>query len=311
MGVDVRLILYAPSEAVANDAAAKAFARIAVLNSVFSDYDPESEAMRLVRNGPVGQPLPISQDLWSVLRTSDMLANQSCGAFDVTIGHVSKLWRRSRRQKQRPDAALLAAALEKTGWQNLKLDPEQPRVTLQRSDLQLDFGGIAKGYAAAEALNVLKKQGVSRAMVLVAGDIAAGDPPPEEIGWRVGIAPLDEPQGTPSCWLKLVNASVSTSGDIFQSVEIDGVRYSHIVDPRTGVGLTQHSSVTVVTDLGPLADGLSTAVSVLGPIEGLMLLNTLKADGHFVIDNAGTVITTETRDWSKRVWPVGNKPSTP
>src|SRR5260370_24414493 len=133
----------------------------------------------------------------------------------------------------------------------------------------LDLGAIAKGYAVEAALEVLRRYGVTRALVAASGDIAAGDPPPGARGWKVGIAPLDNPNAEPARFVLLSHAAVSTAGDTEQYVEIDGKRYSHIVDPHTGMGLTRRSSATVVARDGTTADGLDTAVRRLGPEKGL------------------------------------------
>lgn len=303
MGVDVNLTLYGGSESAANDAAARAFARVAQLNGIFSDYEPDSEAMRLCRQTPPGQAVPVSEDLLTVLLASRTLSERSGGAFDVTVGPVIKLWRRARRQQQLPDAAPLQQALQTVGYRNLTIDAAQRTVALARTDLQLDFGGIVKGYAAQQALNTLRDAGFPQSLVSVAGDIAAGDVPPDAPGWKIGVAPLDRADGPPSRWVNLVRAAISTSGDAFQFVEIDGVRYSHIVDTKTGLGLTRRSSVTVIAPDGLLADGLATAATVLGPDAGLKLIaDTPHAAGLIVFAENEGVRVSETPSWSRWVW---------
>lgn len=291
MGVDVNLTLYGGTEAAANDAARQAFDRIAELNKTFSDYDAESEAMRLVRTAPIGKAVQVSTDLWTVLKYADDLNARTKGRFDVTIGPVSKLWRRARRRYELPEPKELTEALSRVGRHGYALNPETHSVTLQRNDLQFDFGGLAKGYAAEAAYRKLQAAGFPVALVAVAGDMFAGEPPPGQTGWRIGIAPLDG-DATPSRWLSLTQSAVSTSGDAFQFVEINGQRYSHIVDPRTGVGLTHRCSVTVVANRGISADALATTACVLGPEAGMAFVaKTDKAeaiclfleDGHLEI----------------------------
>jgi thiamine biosynthesis lipoprotein len=133
-------------------------------------------------------------------------------------------------------------------------------------------GAIAKGYAADEALAVLIERGLPRALVAASGDMAVGDPPPGEEGWRIEVARLDVPDAPAPPILLLKNCGVATSGDVYQHLEINGVRYSHIIDPRTGLGLTDHSLVTIVAPDCISADSLATAVSVLGPGEGQRLI---------------------------------------
>ena len=158
---------------------------------------------------------------------------------------------------------------------------------------------MAVGFAVDEALAVLKQHGLSRALVNGSGDMALGDPPPGETGWRIGVAPL-EPNQPPSRFLRLAHCGVSTSGDAWQYIEIAGRRYSHIVDPRTGVGLTTRSSVTVIAPNGMAADGLATAVSVLGAEKGLSLIErTCGAACLMVLVEAEKPQLHESSGWKK------------
>ncbi len=299
MGVPFRITLYTADEAVGKAAADAAFARVEVLNSILSDYDPDSELSRLARTAGQGNAVPVSRILWRVLERSQALAERTDGAFDITVGPLVNLWRRARRKGELPSGALLAEMRERVGWRHLRLDPAAGTAELLRPDMRLDVGGIAKGFAADEALAVLRERGVSRALVAASGDIVAGDPPPGERGWRVAVATLDAPGAVPVPALALANAAVSTSGDAFQYVEIDGVRYSHIVDPRTGVGLTDHSLVTVVAPDGLTADGLDTAADVLGPERGMKLIeDTPGVAGRFVRQPDAAVEVIESSRWT-------------
>lgn len=271
MGSTFEIIVYAPDEQTARRGLDAAFARIGQLNQVFSDYESESEACRLSHAAPMPEGVPVSAEMFTVLDYSVQLSRQTDGAFDVTVGPVSRLWRRARRQKQLPAPARLREAMAGVGYQHLQLDAAGRKARLAAPGMRLDFGAVAVGFAVDEALAVLKQHGLSRVLVNGSGDMAIGDPPPGETGWRVGVAPL-EPDQPPSRLLRLAHCGISTSGDAWQYVEIDGRRYSHIVDPRTGVGLTQRSSVTVIAPNGMAADGLATAVSVLGAEKGLALI---------------------------------------
>lgn len=275
MGIPFEITVYAADEAAANKAVRAAYARVKQLNGMLSDYDPDSELNRLCQSSGPGKPVKVSPELLFVLQKSLELSKASDGAFDVTIGPVVDLWRRARRKKELPNPAAPKAALERVGYEHILIDEKAGTVELRKENMRLDLGGIAKGYAADEALRVLREHGVARALCAAAGDIVAGDPPPGEKGWRVGIAPLEKPDGPPSRFLSLANRAVSTSGDAFQSVEIDGTRYSHIVDPQTGLGLTTRSSVTVVAPKGITSDSVASAVSVLGRNAGLKLVESM------------------------------------
>lgn len=273
MAVPFRITLYAPDNETARLAAEAAFQRVEVLNSILSDYDPESELSLLGQSSGQGKVMKTSAPLWRVLKRSQQIAEQSDGAFDVTIAPLVNLWRRMRRRAELPAPEMLAEMRARVGWRNLRLVPETQSVQLLKPDMRLDVGGIAKGFAADEALAVLKARGISRALVAASGDIVAGDPPPGEQGWKVAIEGLalgETP--APQEVLLLAHRAVSTSGDTYQFVEIGGVRYSHIIDPRTGIGLTGRSLVTVVAPDGLTADGLDTTIDILGNERGLALL---------------------------------------
>jgi thiamine biosynthesis lipoprotein len=282
MGVPFTLLLYAPNEASANLAADKAFERIEDLNGILSDYDPQSELSRLSVTAGSGRSVQVSDDLWYVLEASQELNASSNGAFDITVGPLVDLWRRARRSKRMPAPEKLRAALKLVGSQHLRLDKAKQTAELLTPGMRLDLGGIAMGYAVDEAIKTLKAEGVNQALIDASGDVGVADAPPGEKGWRVGIATL-EPEGPPTRYLLLANAAVTTSGDAFQHVVIDGVRYSHIVHPKTGLGLTDHSTVTVVASNCMAADGLATAVSVLGQEAGMKLIDKLDgAAAHIV-----------------------------
>ncbi len=272
MGVPFRLVLYAGDEADARRVAGLAFARLSELNSILSDYDDHSELSRLSRSSATGAWVALSDDLWRVLARGQELARRSDGAFDMTVGPLVQLWRRARRQRQLPPPDRLAEARRLVGWRLIELDPPRHRARLTVAGMRLDLGGIAKGYAVQETLRLIQTRGLARALVSGGGDLATGEPPPGRDGWRVELAPPDMPDAPPARFVRLRRQALATSGDAFQYVEIDGVRYSHIVDPRTGLGLTDRSLVTVIADDGMSADALATAASVLGPTAGLRLL---------------------------------------
>ncbi|HVX16089.1 MAG TPA: FAD:protein FMN transferase [Pirellulales bacterium] len=291
MGAPVKLVLYAAVAPSANLAADAAYERIAELDRVLSDYKPDSELSRLSDKAGSGQAVAVGPDLWAVLARAQKLAEQTDGAFDVTVGPYTRLWRRARRNKEFPPAERLAEARLAVGYKKLKLDPAGHTAQLLAPSMRLDLGGIATGYAVDEAMKVLKAHGIERALIDASGDILVSEPPPGEAGWKIGIAPLD-PAGPPSRYLSLRNTSVTTSGDAFQHVVLDGKRYSHIVDPATGLGLTDQSSVTVVAADCITADSVATAASVLGPTEGLKLVeSTSAAAAFFVRQSEGRVET--------------------
>lgn len=284
MGTRFRIIVYAPDQNTARKATKDAFARIAFLNATMSDYDKTSELMRLCAQAG-GPPVPVSAELFFVLSKAQKVSRQSGGAFDVTVGPVVKLWRRARKRRKLPEPRKLAEARALVGWRNVRLDKEKGTVQLLKSGMQLDLGGIAKGYAADEALAVLKKHGIDRALAAAGGDIAVSGPPPGADGWRIAIATL--PGEKDPGRLVLHHAAVSTSGDAEQFVVIGGKRYSHIVDPRTGIGLLGRMSATVVARKGIDADSLTKVVAVLGAEKGTKIVEAHKGASARMVRKKG------------------------
>lgn len=277
MGVPFRIVLYATNQSDAKLAADAAFARVRELNDKLSDYDLDSELSKLSRGSGQDRAAQVSDDLWRVLETAQAWSRKSDGAFDITIGPVVNLWRHARRLQEFPRADRLAEARARVGYTNLVLDPKNQTALLRVPEMRLDLGGIAKGFAADEALKTLRAHGVHRALVAAAGDVALGDAPPSQPGWKIELT-ASENNGRHASgprFVTLANAGVATSGDTFQRLELDGVRYSHIVDPRTGIGLTNGILVSVIAGDCMTADVLATAISVMGK-EGLRLVEQTK-----------------------------------
>ena len=290
MGLPFRVLLYAPDEATAKAAADAAFERVAVLNSILSDYDPDSELSRLSQTSGQGRAVVVSSTLWPLLVRGQALAERTGGAFDITVGPLVNLWRRARRKQEMPSAELIAGMKARVGFKNLRLDPAQRTAELLVPEMRLDLGSIGKAYAVDEALAVLRQRGLPRALVGGSGDMAAGEAPPDQPGWRVEVAPLDAPAAPPPQVVYLKNCGIATSGDVFQRVEIGGKRYSHIVDPRTGFGVTDHSLVTVIAADVATANGLSTSISVLGPERGLPLVEETPGTAARIVRQPGDKI---------------------
>ena len=276
MGVQARLVVYAPDEETAANACREAYRRIAQIDRIASDYILDSELNRLCAKAG-GEPVVVSEELYYLLKTSCEMAQRSNGAFDPTVGPLVRLWRAARKADppRLPTAEQIAAAKELVGWQKIKLDPANHTIQLTVPGMKLDLGGIAKGYAAHQAVLTLTKQGFPMCFCEFGGDVYVGDAPPGHSGWMLEVT--NELPGHKSRKILVHDTGVSTSGDTEQFVIIDGKRYSHIVDPRTGLGLTESKMVTVIDPEGIISDGLSTALSVLSPEEGRALAKFYKA----------------------------------
>ena len=267
MATPCRIKLYAADEEEALKAKTAAYAEIAAIDEAMNDYTPISEISRLSRSSGEG-PVRVSDRLYDVLEASLRYSRLTDGAFDITVGPVVQLWRRARGTKRLPEREELNVELGRVGWRKLTLDPAARSARLDTAWMALDVGGIAKGYACDRALAVLKQHGITRAMVDTGGGMALGDPPPGKAGWSIQLADTDEV-------LLLANCGVATSGDWERFVVIDGVRYSHIVDPRTGLGLTNRALVAVVAPTGMAADALTKGVMIPGPERGMKLIESL------------------------------------
>jgi len=289
MGVPWTITAFAATPAVGREAVEAAFAEVRRLEGILSDYDSASELARLSAAAPTESPVSVGEDLWKVLRAGEGWRERSGGAFDPTVGPLTTLWRQARRSGVMPRADKLAAARQAVGAATLALDAEQRAVSLRVPGMRLDLGGIGMGYAVDRALGVLAARGVTRAMVDASGDIAVSGPPPDGAAWSIEVAALAGRDGSGERGVvELVNAAVTTSGDAFQAVEIDGVRYSHIVDPRTGLGVPGPAAVTVIAPDCTTADAVATAANVMGPEAGLGLVEAVPgAAARFVVGGPG------------------------
>jgi len=284
MGADFRIVLYADNEKVANEAATSAFAEVERLNAILSDYDPKSDLSRLSETSGSGQHFPLSDDLFAVLDASQKLSRQTAGAFDITIGPCVRLWRIARFRKTFPLPEKLAEARKAVGFRHLNISHTKHTALLEVPNMMLDLGGIAKGYVADKALMVLRKRGIGSALVDAGGDLALGDPPPDRKGWRIEVGGLKHPD-LPV--LELAHCAIATSGDVEQFVEIAGKRYSHLIDPSTGIGLTTRIQVAVVTSTGIQADSLASALSVLGTERGTKFVQKLSGVRAYFVEGVG------------------------
>ena len=299
MGVPFHITIFAENESEASVAVDAAFARIEALNAIFSDYEDDSELAKLSQSSGGGNAVKVSEELWTVLSRAQQLAVQTDGAFDVTCGPLTSVWRRARRKKELPSPELIAEMRARVGFQKMRLDEKQRTVELLAPQMRLDLGSIAKGYACDEAMRVLKQRGFPISLIVAGGDTAAGDAPPGRKGWRIEVAALDvegDAIKRAPVIIEVANVAVSTSGDRFQKLEAGGKRYSHILDPRTGQPLTDHSLVTVIARDG-LTAGISTACSVIGPEKGLKLVAEWKAAALFQRQPAEKLEVTESPGW--------------
>jgi thiamine biosynthesis lipoprotein len=283
MGVEARIVLYAPSRTAADDAANAAYAVIADLEDALSDWTERSAASHLAEHAGEG-PIEVPRTLLDVLAQSLDLSRSTQGAFDPTIGPLVDLWRRARAIDRLPDPAEIDRARALVGADKVVIDASAGTVELTLRGMRLDFGAIGKGAACQRAIESLAHDGIDSALVQMGGDLVCSHAPPGTRGWSVDVpAPGFEPdrpqhlgqvEGTAAQGERLLLAqrALSISGDSEQWIEIDGVRRSHVIDPRSGFGLTTRALAVVVAPDGALSDALATAAGVLGPVQAVEIV---------------------------------------
>ena len=263
MGSPFTITIYTTDSVKAAAIATQAFRLADSLNYILSDYIDSSEINRLSATSGTNQYIPVSIPLFDIIQRSQQAAILSNGAYDITIGTVVKLWRKARKTKIFPDKDSLRSALKKTGYHYLHLDSKHQSVWLEKKGMQLDVGGLGKGFVAQAVLDLLTRNGFTSAMVNAGGKIVVSNAPGVQRGWLIAINAPEEKEEVLPRMLSLQNMAVSTSGDLYQNVFIDGKTYSHIVNPKTGIGLTHSKNVTAIAPDGTTADWLSTACSIL------------------------------------------------
>jgi len=256
-----------------------AFARIDEIEKVASDWDRNSEVRVLCRSVPHIEPMKMSDDLRRILSLSQMIYERSSGRFDVTLGGWTRLWRRCHKAGRIPSPEELAKASVGQGMHHLQLSDQGIYCTA--SQLALDLGGIAKGFAVDEALKVMIDHGYPHSLVDGGGDIAFGPPAPSSKGWIIespsGVFQFDQA------------GAVATSGDSARYIEVGGVRYSHILDPRTGFGLQSSRTITVYSRSCAEADAMATALSIPSQVVPDPLLQQLQPYESVHIIPHGTI----------------------
>jgi FAD:protein FMN transferase len=254
------------------------------IDALMSTYKPDSEVSRVNANAAKA-PVPVSAELFLLLETSQQYSRLSSGAFDITYASVGYLY--DYRANRRPDNKAIASALQSVDYRQLILDPAKRTVSFGRPGMRIDLGGIAKGHAVDRGIEILKSLGVTHAMVNAGGDTrVSGD----RFGkpWVVGIRHPDRKDEV-VLRVPLVDAAFSTSGDYERFFDEGGVRYHHILNPKTGLSPHEVRSVTIIASNATRTDGLTKTVFILGPKAGLEFINTLPDADAIVIAADGKV----------------------
>jgi thiamine biosynthesis lipoprotein len=254
IGTQIRLVFYASDSLTADALANEAFARIDSLNLIFSDYLPFSEISQLSETAGQDTCVRLSSELWEVLQVSQQISQQTNGYFDITIGSLSKLWRKMFSKQEFIEGVKLNYNKLLVNYKWLQLDTIYRCACLKKAGMRLDAGGIAKGYIIDEVFELIRSAGIQQLLVDAGGDIRVGAPPPDSEGWKIESL---------SGILTLQHTAIATSGDTYRYLEWKGKRYSHLINPKTGYGVQNASPISVTASTATVADAYASAFSVM------------------------------------------------
>lgn len=279
-----------PSQDSAEKAIDAALSEIEKLERLSNFFSPESEISLLNKNAGISE-VKVSPEIVDILDKALFTSGNTKGAFDVTIGPLITLY--DFYKKIKPDERAIKKNLPLVNYRDLIINRDNSTVFLRKKGMLIDLGGIAKGYAADRAVEVLKKHGINAGLVSVAGDIKTFGRKPDGKPWKVGIR-NPRPRGSDDdimVTIELTDMAISTSGDYERSFISDGKRYHHLLDPKTGYPAGGCQSVSVITEEGAFTDSFSTGVFILGPEKGIKVLEEMGFDG-IIVDSQGKIHTT-------------------
>ncbi|MCP5470817.1 MAG: FAD:protein FMN transferase [Sinobacteraceae bacterium] len=288
MGTRIYVELWAEEAAAGEAAVAAVIASMHEVDEMMSTYKPTSQLSQLNARGAL-EPVKVDRELFEVIRASLEFSKLTGGAFDVTYASVGYLY--DYRARQRPSEAQITKALPGVNWRNLRLDPKALTVRFERPGMRVDLGGIAKGYSVDRAIELLRARGIEHAVVSAGGDSRIiGD----RFGrpWIVGIRHPDDPQRMITR-IPLIDTAMSTSGDYERFFDQDGVRYHHILDPKTGRSASKVRSATILAPTALQTDGLSKTAFVLGAEEALRIIEKIPGVDAIFVTPEGKVLYTK------------------
>jgi thiamine biosynthesis lipoprotein len=298
MGSSFNIIFYHTDSTEAVILAKECFLIVDSLNNIFSDYSSESEVGKLVLQKNLTD-IKVSDELFAMIRIAKEAWERSGKTFDITIGALTQMWRNAKKENRFPSEAEIKAAKDLTGFENLIINERSKTISFKKHGIRLDFGGIVPGYVAQRVIDFLKTKNINTALVDASGDIVMSDAPPGKDGWTIGI---NLPENENEIWdkkLELKNFAVSTSGDVYRYTIHNGIKYSHIIDPGTGYGVTSQRNVTVIAKYGADADWLATACSILPIRKALKLANKEHAAILIATMSGEKIVTYKSKSFDK------------
>ncbi|MCJ8166777.1 FAD:protein FMN transferase [Pontibacter sp. E15-1] len=291
MGTRFELAVVTRDEQRGWEAIAAGITEIKRIEALISEWQPTSQTSAINRNAGI-KPVAVASELYDLISRSNRISEMTGGAFDISFAAIDKVWHFDGSMKTLPTQAQVAASVSKINYRNIILNPADHSVFLKETGMKIGFGGIGKGYAANRARDVMREMGMAGGVVNAAGDLVTWGKQADGQPWYVGVADPAEKDKVFS-WLTADETSVVTSGNYEKNVTLNGKRYSHIIDPRTGFPVSGLKSVTIVCANGELADALATAVSVLGREEGLYLINQLKGVECLLLTDTDEMVTSD------------------
>ncbi|HSZ85113.1 MAG TPA: FAD:protein FMN transferase, partial [Puia sp.] len=279
MGSQFELKILCENESSATILLNEAVEEIKRIEKLLTEFDNESCTSRINNNAGLNA-VEVEKEVYDLLTRSIRISELTQGAFDITSGVLKKLYEFNNIEFQFPQKKNISEALNRVGFQYIHLEKEL-KVFLEKKDMHISFAAIGKGYAADRAAKMLQHKNVVAGVINASGDLTVWGKKKDDSAWKVGIADPADPSKI-LCWVALENTSVATSGDYYQHFIYDGVKYSHNIDPKTGLPLNGLKSVTIISRSAELSDALATAVYVMGKSTGMHFVNQLP-DVHCII----------------------------
>ena len=267
-------------------------AEVSRIEKLLTTFSESSQTNQI--NAMAGiEPVRVDQEVYDLIERSLRISALTQGAFDITYGSIDKrFWNFDKTMTSLPDAATAKAMVRLINFRNVILNKDERTVLLKEKGMRIGFGGIGKGYAADRAKLVMKNAGVQNGIVNAAGDLTVWGNQPDGSSWTVGIAD-PEKKDLPFASVELTNTSIATSGNYEKFVLINGVKYSHTIDPKTGMPVLGIKSATIICPSAELADAMATPIMVMGITAGIGLINQIKKIACIVIDDHDRVYTSK------------------
>lgn len=292
MGNIFEITVVAGDASWANERIAMAISEIRRIERLLTTFDEQSQTNQV--NGMAGiAPVQVDAEVFELIKRSIKISDITGGAFDITYGSVDKrLWNFDKNMTALPDAATARKMVRLIDYRNIILDEQQRTVMLKQKGMRIGFGGIGKGYAADKARAILMSEGVESGIVNASGDLITWGLQANQQPWTIGIAHPDDARKAFG-WLNISGLAIATSGNYEKYVLIDGKKFSHTINPRTGMPVTGIKSVTIISPYAEIADAMATPVMVLGVKQGIDLVNQIKHLGCIIVDDNNSIYSTK------------------